>query len=260
MKRLSYCVIAALMIMPFVFFIACSNNDSSTIPVMEDTSWTSVQFADFKSLVENIAPPCFSDVSSSPANLEDWITGDYPILEKVFSEKEPMSVYSNLNRLSFIIQEMELYLLVNEGGEVIIDTSLNEGMINIGDCVKIIPLTNPTVIPRLMSSILGSTVDLNYMISLHFPFMDENQIFQVGLILNDNEQTILTYECMPEAGMIVSSVAFYAHFDANDSSVIVKGVFYKDYGNDISDRWVYDIHSVDESNFSYSPFTIFTTR
>ena len=251
MKNLSYCLIAVTVMLPMIFLIGCSDDDSSTTPASGSSDWTNVQFADYDGMVEDIAPPLYSGVSTSPANLDDWTTGDYPLLGKVFSEEEPMSLYWNLNMFTEIISEIEQFLLINESGYVMVDSSLSEGDMNVYEYIDVELLTSTTILPSDMSSVLGSTIDLDYMVTAHFPDMDEDQIFQVGFIMNDDEETILAFEKMPESDMITSSMAFYAHFDAVDSSMIIKGVFFKDYGDETSARWVYDIHSVDESNFSY---------
>ncbi len=53
--------------------------------------------------------------------------------------------------------------------------------------------------------------------------------------------------------MGLPSSAYYFYYKPVYDSIVMKGVFYKDYGTTpaTSARWVYDIHSVGESDFAY---------
>jgi len=61
------------------------------------------------------------------------------------------------------------------------------------------------------------------------------------------------FDSRSEGGTITSSSAYYFHYEPVYDAIAMKGVFYKDYGTTpaTSARWVYDIHSVGESDFAY---------
>jgi hypothetical protein len=83
--------------------------------------------------------------------------------------------------------------------------------------------------------------------------MGDNDVLQIGFTLNDEEQAVLVFEIRSEGGTVISSLAYYFYYKPVYDTIVMKGVFYKDYGTTpaTSARWVYDIHSVGESNFAY---------
>jgi len=245
-------MLAVLLFSVLFLFVGCSD-DSPTGTTVDnnDTDWTSIQFANFDQLVNKIAPPVYVSPQSSPATLDDWTTGDYSLLGKVFSESEPMSLYWNLETFEANLSELEMFLLVNDSCDVMVDSSSGEGDSNPGDYIEITELTTATTIPSEMSPIIGASVTVENLITFNFPDMEEGEINQVGFTLNDDEQTILAFQRMPEEGTIIVSMVYYAHFDAVDSSIIMKGVVFKDYGDGTSARWGYNINSVNTSEFAY---------
>ena len=249
-------ILALLLFSMLFLFVGCSD-DSPTGTTVDnnDTDWTSIQFADYGQLIEKIAPPVYESPQSSPSAFDDWTTGDYPLLGKVFSESEPMSLYWNLETFEEILSEIEMFLLVNDSGDIMVDStagdSSGEGNGDPGDYIEITELTTATTIPSGMDSIIGTSVTVENLITFNFPDMEVGEINQIGFTLNDDEQTILAFHRMHEEGTITMSMVYYAHFDAVDSSIIMKGVALKDYGDGTNASWAYNINSVNTSEFAY---------
>lgn len=105
------CLVAA------IIFVAAGCSEDSTTPVGDGDGGgggdsnivgEGIDFAGFIDLVEEIAPPVYVAPVGAPSGESDsmWNTGDHPLLGKVFSEDEPMSLWANMNNLDNILSQI----------------------------------------------------------------------------------------------------------------------------------------------------------
>lgn len=211
-----------------------------------------IDFAGFIDLVEEIAPPVYVPPVGAPSGEGDsmWITGDHPLLGKVFSEDEPMSLYANMNNLDNIlsqISEMSRYI---EDVETANDTVVTiEGQQ--GFTIELVNLTSATFIPETYIEVFWTTTfELDKLIKLEQTGGDNPYSMHCGYTLSDTAQQVLVYHSMSD-GTIDESSLFYAHVNLVDSSIVIRSSFHKDYGDNTSASWIYQIFTVEEVNFGY---------
>ncbi len=224
-----------------LMLVGCSSDDATNPTGTTGDNTSSVSFTPFTDLVEDIAPPVFVGASLSPVD-SMWNTGDYSLLGKVFGQDEPMSLYSNLEELDNAIELINELLKVDDSGNYLADSSW----------VVISNLTLPTTIPVGAQVVFGFTeIDVDDLVKFSPPTYSDME-YHIGFTLTDTTQSVLTYFTAPTFdGEGTESFIYYAYANLVDSSVEIKGVFFKDYGNSTSARWVYDIGSVNESDFAY---------
>jgi len=245
-KRMFIFILLAVAIAAFAF--GCGNDNPSTAPDNSGT-WQPLELADYDYHVRKIAPPVYTAPVTAPAAVDPMWTGTY--LPKVFSTNEPMSLYSNLETFQSLLTELESYLLIDENGDIALDSSTGGAWT---EHLQVFNLTEPTSIPTdaNMDALFGASVELNKLVKLNWTAPDgrlHNE--DIAFTLNDNEQTVAVFSRQEESATTTTTSMYYASFDPADSSIVMKGMTYKDYGDDTSARWTYLINSVDNSEFSY---------
>jgi len=236
---------SVLLVVIILTMLGCSSSDdSSSNPIgNNDDNYVTVNFTEMTAMVKKAAPPVFTAPVAAPADLEDWSGGDYPLLSKVFGEDEPMSLYSNLTNLDEIIDMIEQVLQVDDSGNYLADTTY----------ATITNLSVPTIISDAAADVFEFTsIDLDMLVSFTPP-ENGQAVYDFGFTLNDSTQTVLTFYSGPSYGQsgTVESFLYYAQASLIDSTVIIKGIFFKDYGDQTSARWVYDIQTTIDTTFSY---------
>jgi len=244
-KHFQIFVLAALALM-LVFAFGCSDDDSN--PTTSGSAWSEANFADFDQLVEEIAPALYTPPAAAPG---DWTTGEVPLLGKVVGDEEPMALYTNLDQFAMVVSELENYILMNDEGVFMLDTTASLGDTNVTDFVTFSELTGATAVPTAMQDLLGTSLELDYLVDMTWSDMGDNDITQVAFRANDSVQTMFLYDIRAENDSVTCSSVYYGSLDMVDSSIVMKGMTYKSYGNDHNARWVYNINSVDESEFEY---------
>ncbi len=249
-----------LYVLTAILIGASGCSDNSTTPIGDgggddgggDVVGDGIDFAGFIDLVEEIAPPVYVAPIGAPAGEMDsmWNTGDHPLLGKVFSETEPMSLWANMNNLDIIlsqISEMSGYI---EDVENANDTVVTiEGQQNF--TIELVNLESATSIPADYESVFWFTsVELDKLIKLEQTGSDYPYSMHCGFTISDTVQKILVYHTMSD-GTIDESSLFYARVNLVDSSIGIRGTFYKDYGDNTAASWVYSIFTVEESHFGY---------
>jgi hypothetical protein len=168
-----------------------------------------------------------------------WKDGDYPLLGKVLSEAgvEPMSLYTNIEKLDDIVDEVAALLESNDSTGWIEDTSW----------IQLENLTEAVDIPAAYQPVLGfSSVTLEHVLKAQFPEA-QGGTWHVGFTSSDTLQTVLVYEKMYFEQAWETSL-FYAYANLVDSTIDIRGIFYKETDEA---AWVYRIESVSESDFAY---------
>ena len=244
LRLASIAIIALLMI----FVIGCSDDDDNNPAGSTSSDWSSANFADFDQIIEGIAPEVYEAPLLAPG---DWTSGEVPLLGKVLGDEEPMSLYTNLNNFTIMVSELEDFVLMNDEGEFMLDTTVCEGDNCISDYTEFTELSAPTALPASMQDLLGASIDVDYLVDMDWPEMADGDIMQVAFKANDEVQTMFIFDVRAESELITCSSVYYASLTLADSSIVMKGITYKDYGNGFSASWVYDISSVDDTDFAY---------
>ena len=237
----------ATMALLLIFVVGCSDDDD-TNPAGPSSDWTSVNFADFDQIIEEIAPAVYEAPLLAPS---DWTTGEVPLLGKVLGDNEPMSLYTNLDNFTEMVAELEDIVLMNDEGLFMLDTTLCDGEFCVEDYVQFTELNAPTAMPAALQDLLGASLDLDYLVDMDWPEMANGDIMQVAFKADDQVQTMFVFDVRAETDLITCSSVYYASLTLADSSIVMKGMTFKDYGNGFTASWLYDISSVDESDFAY---------
>ncbi|MEE8576050.1 MAG: hypothetical protein V3T31_02235 [candidate division Zixibacteria bacterium] len=231
--------------------VGCSEN-STTGGGGEGGAFAGVDFAGFIDLVEEITPPAYNGPAQTPVGETDsaWIAGDYPLLGKVFSEDEPMSVYTNVANLDTFLTQisaMSSYIEdVENAGDTVVTLGGQQNF-----TLELVNLESATVIPAQYDSVFWPrSVELDQVIKLEQGGSDNPYSMHCGYSLSETSQTVLIYHSMSD-GTVDESSLFYAHVNLIDSSIVIRGVFYKDNGDNTTDSWVYSIFTYEEVDFGY---------
>lgn len=226
--------------------LACSSGGGgSTGP---GGNYSFVEFADFTEIARQIAPqpyenPAQSGGMSAPLEIDSiWFAGEEAILNKVLGEEHSTSLFSYLETFDQTIMELETVLQVDDSGNLLADSSW----------VQVYDLSSPTTIPSQAQAVIGTSVDLEQYVNLAFPTSVEGHVTQIGFTRNSQEEIVLLFNHWPQGayGYNERSFLYYARLDLSDSSIVIKAVDYKSDGDEVASHLL-DIHSVDDSDFSY---------
>ncbi len=227
-----------IVIMGLTILLASCGSDDST---SSTGSYSAVRFGDYDALITEIAPPQYSGPSAAPGDIDPgWNSGSNPLLGKVFSEHEPMSLYWNLDYFEDKVSEIEQLLQVDD----------STGEYLAGNMITVTTLTSPVTIPSAASGVIGSSVSVGTLIEADFEGMPTGTINQLAFSQDSTQETILSYFYYPSTDATESSIFFATH-NLADSSVAMKAVFVKLQSDGSRHSWVYDIHSVNDNDFAY---------
>ncbi len=241
-------------------FPACSSDDggSPTGPGSDDPNTTTgIDLSSYRELVEQAAPPAYQALARGHS---DWTSGDYPILGKVFSEDEPMSLYWNIQTLDDVIASIEEAMAEWErpadpdsaaadssgAGEEVVE---NSG----GECI-VERCEGPTAMQGFAAGLLGRELDLQYRMDITVDALPTQEL-QFGFSQSETEETVVAfhaYDYPNDAPESRDSFVFYGHRDLVTGEGIVRGVFAKtDVETQQMDKWVYEFRVVGDGEFRY---------
>lgn len=229
-------------ILAIVLFITGCGDDAATNPTSSGTQ--SLQFADYEQLITEIAPPEYQAPAAKPFVIDPiWNSGSNPLLGKVFSEDEPMSLYANANDFEMLIGQIEQMLETDSAGNLVFDTSY----------ITLTELSSATTLPAYAQDIMGTSVSVENLLDITYEGMPEGATIQIAFTQSEAQETILMFHKYPnmDAPAYFETSLYYATFVPTDSSFTFKGIFLKDESASTTARWVYDIHSVDDAEFAY---------
>ncbi len=242
--------VCALLFVLMLLITAGCGDDNATAPA--HSGGLGITLSTYSELVRAVAPPVFAPSGASQAlAFSDWSDGDYPLLGKVFGENEPMSLYSNIDRLDMLVENINFVLDSGAG-----TYSFNEDGGTIHVVASIDSLEAPTTIPAECQAVLGmSSVDLTYKVNFQLQEV-EGQANQAGFKITDTTETFLTYFKAPQTNDpehpdAQESLVFFARRNLVTDAVDIKGVFLKDYGDQTKAIWVYDFQAAPDSSFTY---------
>ena len=243
-------VAVSLLALTIFVVVGCSDDETTPTGTNPTNDSGTVEFTEFGNLVAQIAPPVYTTPSGAPHGDWDslWTNGTNPLLGKVFGADEPMSLYWNIENLDGAIEELTMISLRLDSMGITGDTTFT---VPEGPTIELQTLIANTAIPTQCQPILGFTeVNLEKLVKLHFAEGDFSGDYHIGYVLGDSTQSYVTFFTATE-GTLVESFLYYAFVNLNDSSVDIRGVFFKDYGNQTSARWGYNIETINEVDFSY---------
>jgi len=227
-----------LTVLAAVIILGCSG---TTGPGGGD--WTDIDFPNYREIVEEIAPPPYTAAIAKANAIDSMWTGTY--LRKVFSLDEPMSLYSNLEIFQGEVDEIEQILSYNDStGEYSVDSNSTQ-------FVTIAELSSPTTFPTDIQAVMGTSIEVDYFITISYPNSTEGELNHVGFSITDTLHTLVIFNRINESAEITTTFCYWAKFDPVDSTIEMRGVTYKETTGVRSDRWAYIIQSDEEEEFGY---------
>lgn len=240
-------------------FIGCSDDETPTSGgggLAADT--TALELLDLGELVAAVAPPEYTAPAGKAFidSIEAWTEGDYPLLDKVFGSDDPQTLYRNIESYEDFMGQVEHFLLVDENGDFITGTfndtvsdTVDGTPVTFTPTVTVTALTSATSVPTEAQAIIGTSVDLDYLVSLAIPEIAGGTV-QYGFKIDSTEQTVLIYEADMSGGDNEESSLVYASMDPTDSTIVFKGVGYSE-----DDRgmftYVFNMASETDGDFTY---------
>ena len=246
-RYLPFCCLLAVL----ALILACSSDKATN----GNNPWGDIQLSTYTAVIEQIAPPLFDGGSAlaKPAAIDPiWATGDYPLLGKVFGEDEPMSLYRNISSLDDQINR------INEALAAQHDTiTEQQGDQTYHGVFDIEELSGAVSIPEQARAILGSDpLEFDYHLSFSIEELPA-MVLEAAFSVDSVAEEVLCYQSMP-TGQIDPQYPngnetnlFWAHRDLESGAIQIKCVFFKDYGDQTSAIWGYEIHTVGISDFQY---------
>lgn len=267
-KRL---IMLALALVAVLALIACSSSDSDgdspgnpTDPQEPgDSMFADMQFNDFGADARRVLPPVYQ--SGKSVDFDMWRDGDYPLLGKVFSEHEPMSIHRNIDdhdaimlEIDTMIQMVESYTAENEGELPSEPFEFEHPEYGTGtvDFDFIMPAAAVPV-PAVCQTVFGRTeVPVQYVLHVSVQFAGEEMAYEspwFGFTLGEDVETVYYWAVgMGEDGQPEGSQLFFAEKDLTSEAVEIAGAYFKADGPGEEERcnWVY--HMTGNSNFDFT--------
>ena len=260
-KKLFAALFAASLVLA-LGFAGCGDDDKN--PASSGSDNPALNLTAITEVIREVAPPMFTPSTAAPSlapaldSFPIWTEGDYPLLDKVFGEDDPQTLYRNVDKFEMLMSIVENLLPTDANGNPVPGTYTNTSSVTVeGETMQmtatvvISELTSATTIPTAQQGVIGTSVDLDYLISLSVEEIPNGQM-QFGLKLDSTEQTILLFEADmgSQQGETESSVTL-ASLDPTDSTFVFKGVFYTQDANQATFSGAYVMTSEANSDFSY---------
>ncbi|MBD3257210.1 hypothetical protein GF377_02160 [candidate division GN15 bacterium] len=229
------------------FIIGCSD-DGDDSPTGPGGGSNSHNFIEFEQLIEEIAPPVYSGPTAAPGDPDSiWTDGQYALLGKVFGETEPMSLYTNIEALDRAVEMLQSTFNAFDSMGISGDTSFTTDS---GMTVETESLTTITGIPMNAQVALGlSGVMLDRVFKNTVVWQGDTMYYHIGYIITPLNEVYLSWYSSDD-GSARESNLYYASIDLADSSLDIRGVFYKEETEETA-SWAYRIETVDEADFAY---------
>jgi hypothetical protein len=256
-KLTAKCIVGAAVIACFLI-AGCSDDETPTTPDNNNQTYD-IDLADLQALIEDVAPPEYTGPSSAPTEIDSmWLYGQYSLLGKVFGSQDPQSLYTNVNSFKDNMDIITKVAKVDANNNLITGTYVDSSVIEMdGDSVMIhftatvTALENATAIPADAQGIIGTSVDVDYLISVETVEMPQGNVL-MGIKLTDTEQTLLFYdEGMGDPNSSQNRL-LYASLNLADSTFVFKGLGYVLHQDARIFSYAFNITSAANSDFSYS--------
>jgi hypothetical protein len=256
----------ALAVLALLALAACSGDDDGSDPVgpgaTYDSQFADVSFNDFGAYARQILPPVYQGGKASAVDI--WHDGDFPILGKVFSQDEPMSIHRNIDDHDMVMQEIEGFLDQLAMYEEENDT-LPDGPIEFDDPeygsgsidIRVTEVTAPIPVPAVCQTVFDCTevaVDYVMQVSVTSTQGDFESPYFGFTMEGDTEVVYYWGVGRGEDGQPDGTQLFMATRDVASESVEIAGAYFKPDGPGDEDRcnWVYRLSGNAEMEFTYN--------
>ncbi len=239
----------------------CSDNKTSQPPTTPDSN--PIQLVDVGAIIENVAPPEYVAPAGSPSAIDSlWTSGQSPLLECVFGSHEPEALYSNINDFKMNHDILTSTMRVDADGNIILGEYVDSHLVDMGDAeimmhftATVTALDGPTAVPASAQEVIGTEIDVDYLISVVADDMP-GSVIRIAMTLNDTAQTIFQWD-EGTSNDDEQTRLVYASLDPRDSSFVFKGLGYcqhpvsEQWPNGDRFCWAYNITAEANSDFSY---------
>ncbi|MBD3221042.1 hypothetical protein GF314_07335 [bacterium] len=264
-------MILVLMTLAMLTFVACSSDDGGgddpsdptgpTVP--GDGTFAGVAFNDFSDDARRVLPPVYSRTKSAADSL--WHDGEFPILGKVFSDEESMSIHRNIDEHDITMMQIEEFVqqvseYEAEHGE------LPDGPIDFqggefGDGTLTFNLAEPTTpiaVPAVCQTVFGRTevaVDYVMQVSIQYDGGEGFESPYFGFTTGGQTEVVYYWSVgYDDDGQPDGSQLFYAVKDTLTDEIEIAGAYFKPDGPGDEDRcnWVYHLTGNADMEFTYN--------
>ncbi len=215
------------------------------------------------SIISRVAPPEYTGPVGSPTTLDSaWLYGSHPLLSSVFGNVDPQTLYANIGKFKMNMDICSHFLKVDAHGAVItgaVSDSVHIEMMP-GDsawlnCSGTVSKLNAAVsIPEAAQTIIGTSVNLDYLLSLQIAEIPTAS-YSLGLKLTDTNQTFLQF--FEDSGAKGETQMAYLSLKISDSTFDFRGTGHcvqAPTGQSVDSSrfsWGYNITSSANANFAY---------
>ena len=235
--------------------IGCSDDDATSTG---GTNPQPLELVDIGAIIAATAPPEFSAPVTAPGDsLGAWTSGDYPLLENVLGSHEPQALYTNIEQFEAFLGIVIDLVPVNTSGQIIVgvysdsvEVTMEDTTLYFNATATVTAISGLTTIPADANDVLGTQVDVDYLVSIDVQEMPGSTV-KFGILLSDTAQTLLRYEGgrSDEPGKEESQIS-YANLDPRDSSYTFRGVGYVDYTTE-QFKFLFEISCDADGDFAY---------
>jgi hypothetical protein len=250
-----YGILAGLVLLGMIVGGCSDDKSSPTTPPSEPGQ---LELVDIGTLIEQSAPPEYTTPVGAPSAIDSaWLYGEYPLPGKVFGSDDPQTLYANVNSFRRSIDVVQNTAQVNEGGSLIPGTYVDSVLVEMDGSeimmhftAVVTALDGPTAIPAAAQSVIGTSVNLDYLITVDAAEVTGESI-QLGITINDSEQTVLQFDAGMGDPTNNESRLIYATLNPTDSAYVFKGVGYVMHADSEQFNYAFDISSEASSAFAY---------
>jgi hypothetical protein len=259
MNTIKYFGLTAMTVICLMLAIGCSDKKAAN----PTTAPQPVQIMAIDSLIGRVMPPEYTAPVGSPSTIDSiWLYGSNPLLSNVFGNDNPQTLYSNISKFKLNVDICSNFLRADANGAVV--TGAISDSIHVeqtpGDSVwfhvtgSVTQLNSAIIIPEAAQAIIGTTADLDYLISItvsEVPTMN----FYIALRLTDTTQTFLQF--FKDTGAKGETQMVYLNLRKADSTFDFRGIGHcvqEPYGESLDSSrfsWGYNITSSANANFAY---------
>lgn len=251
--------------------VACSSSDdggtptdTGGLPEDYDGVFADLQFNDFGADARQVLPPRYTRILKTV--VEDiWRDGDYPLLGKVFSSDEPMSIHRNLDDHEMMMTELGYMIDHVAEYEAHHDTlpdepfTFEDEQYGTGTMtVNFIQPTAPIAVPDVCQTVFGCsqvTVENVLQVSVAFTGGETYASPYFGFTVGGDVETLYYWTIgRAEDGSPEGTQLFLAVKDTGQETFEIAGSYFKEDGPGDEDRcnWVYHMTGNSDEEFTYN--------
>jgi hypothetical protein len=254
MSKSSMNFVICCMLVLAVLAVGCSEK-KTTAPV---TVSHALELVAIDSIIRSVAPPEYTAPVTSPGDMDSgWLYGEYPLIGKVFGSRDPQTLYANINDFSLSRNILINTARVDANNKIIVGVYVDSFPVDMGNglvmqhfTATVTALSEPVTIPASAQYVMGTTVDVDYLVSVEVQEMPDAQI-KIGMTLNDSVQTIFQWDSGTGDPTNDESRLRYGSMLLADSSFVFKGVGYVLHAGGENFNYAFNITSEANSDFSY---------